>query len=245
MTRERYASVSCWYSGAVLTGHTDSQHTRRRRPLLLYPPWEQFFDACIGEIFTKGGWIVDIGGGLRIVKGKGNSFDEERYRKYGHYLKSLGLRYTVTDRTDTYHPDHIEDIHALSFPDDSIDSIICLAVLEHVEDPKKAAEEIVRVLKKGGMGLIYVPFIYRYHAHRSDYQDFYRYSKDAIRYLFRDCSVVQMCYVRGLFESLLRFTPLHTLRPFTYLTRALDHSCTRMRELSQKQTSGYNVFIVK
>ena len=66
--------------------------------------------------------------------------------------------YQVMDPTLEYHPDIVGDIHALPFQDSSQEAIICLAVLEHVEDPWLACRELWRVLKPGGYCLIYVPF---------------------------------------------------------------------------------------
>jgi hypothetical protein len=78
-----------------------------------------------------------------------------------------------------------------------------------------------------------------------DYRDYYRYSKDAIAYLFRTCAEAEICPVRGIFEMLLRFTPLHALKPLKFLLRCLDWSTERMRRVSQRQTSGYFVRIKK
>lgn len=45
----------------------------------------------------------------------------------------------------------------LPFKDDTFDAVVCLEVLEHVDNPVKAISEIRRVLKKGGYGVILVP----------------------------------------------------------------------------------------
>lgn len=50
-----------------------------------------------------------------------------------------------------------EDIMNLSFDDGSFDIIICIHVLEHVEDDRKAMSELYRILKKKGFALIDVP----------------------------------------------------------------------------------------
>ncbi len=50
-----------------------------------------------------------------------------------------------------------EDITHLSFEDNTFDIIICSHVLEHVEDDKKAFNEIHRVLKHKGIAIIIVP----------------------------------------------------------------------------------------
>ncbi|MDD4319825.1 MAG: class I SAM-dependent methyltransferase [Candidatus Peribacteraceae bacterium] len=176
------------------------------------PPWESFFRTTAHAIFRRGGHIVDIGGGLRIAEGKCNKVEPGKQREYAPYLQDPNVRYCVTDYTDKYHPDRVEDIHRLSFADASVDGLFCIAVLEHVEEPARAAAELMRVLRAGGTGLIYVPFLYRYHAHGGgDYRDFWRFSKDGIAHLFAGCATAELCPVRGLFESLLRFTPFHSL----------------------------------
>lgn len=53
-----------------------------------------------------------------------------------------------------------EDITNLSFDDNSFDMIFCSHVLEHIEDDKKAMDELYRVLKKGGLAVLDVPLDY-------------------------------------------------------------------------------------
>ena len=49
------------------------------------------------------------------------------------------------------------DIHQIPFPDHSFDVVFCNHVLEHVADDLKACEEINRVLKPKGWGIIQSP----------------------------------------------------------------------------------------
>ena len=44
----------------------------------------------------------------------------------------------------------VGDAHSLPFKSNVFDSIICQAVLEHVKNPKKVVDEMLRVLKPGG-----------------------------------------------------------------------------------------------
>ncbi len=214
------------------------------REALKGPFWSTFEDEVIRDIFERGGLIVDIGGGLRLDPNRGDRVNAHRQKTFGRFLSDAKVQYRVTDYTDQYHPDFVEDIHKLSFADSSIDGLFCMAVLEHVYDPKRAAEEICRVLKPGAVGLLYVPYLYRYHATvTKDYRDYYRYSKDGIAYLFRACSEVTICPVRGLFESLARFTPLHRIGVLRWLLRCLDWSTKKMRRISEVQTSGYFIRI--
>jgi ubiquinone/menaquinone biosynthesis C-methylase UbiE len=54
------------------------------------------------------------------------------------------------------------DSEFLDCPDASFDCVISIEVLEHVGDVRKAAQEIVRVLKPGGTALVTTPCANRY-----------------------------------------------------------------------------------
>ena len=51
------------------------------------------------------------------------------------------------------------DIQNLPMPDNSVDIVFCLHVLEHIPDDHRALSEIRRVLKPGGKAIIMVPFM--------------------------------------------------------------------------------------
>jgi len=61
--------------------------------------------------------------------------------------------------TDLFSPlaDVKADICNLPFKNEAYDVVFCNHVLEHVEDDKKAMEELYRVLKKGGFGIFQIP----------------------------------------------------------------------------------------
>lgn len=65
--------------------------------------------------------------------------------------------------------------------DQSFDSALCTAVLEHLEEPEQALRECHRVLKPGGVAIYSVPFIWHLHE---EPRDFYRFSKYGLEYLF-------------------------------------------------------------
>ena len=60
---------------------------------------------------------------------------------------------------DLYSPivDVKADICDLPFEDNSFDIIFCNHVLEHIEDDKKAMQELYRVLKPDGFGIFQIP----------------------------------------------------------------------------------------
>lgn len=84
------------------------------------------------------------------------------------------------------------DIQLLPFRDGCAGGVICLEVLEHVEDPARAVSEIHRVLAPGGLALVTVPFLQPYHGEPGYYRDLYRFTDDGLRHLFarfRDATV--------------------------------------------------------
>jgi SAM-dependent methyltransferase len=54
--------------------------------------------------------------------------------------------------------DH-QDLHALTYPDDSFDLVLTSDTLEHVPDPGRALTEIRRVLRPGGHHVFTVPIV--------------------------------------------------------------------------------------
>lgn len=54
-------------------------------------------------------------------------------------------------------------------------------LLEHVKEPWRAAEECVRIAKKGGLLVHIAPFSWRYHPFPEDH---YRFSHSGLAYLF-------------------------------------------------------------
>ncbi len=201
--------------------------------------WDSFFKEKITKLFLEKSAVVDIGGGLRIDKSRNNRFDSSRAWILPLVAK---VDYKVLDPVDTYHPDIVGDIHALPFAEDTQEALICIAVLEHVENPIVACREMHRVLKSGGFCFIYVPFLYYYHAEVGYYKDYWRFTKDTLEMLFSDFSTVEMVPVRGAFESVLHLFPFGKSLPLRYLGRCLDWIFGKQ---NSKQTSGYYLFAVK
>ena len=68
-------------------------------------------------------------------------------------------------------------IDRLPFPDGCFDTILCNAVLEHVEHVEAAVSELARVLRSGGHVVLAVPFLQPYHECP---RDFRRYTKEGL-----------------------------------------------------------------
>lgn len=75
--------------------------------------------------------------------------------------------------TRTRGPDVYYDGKRLPFPDESFDTVLSVQVLEHTPDPALLMSEMGRVLKRGGLLIVIVPFSFRLHEEPHDY---FRYS---------------------------------------------------------------------
>ena len=202
-------------------------------------PWDKFFEDKIKKIFTEKITILDIGGGLRILREKNNRYDSRR-AWIVPYLKNV--QYQIMDPVPDFHPDIVGDIHAMPFTDATQDAIICMAVLEHVENPTKAAQEMLRVLKPGGYSFVYVPFPYYYHAEVGYYADYWRFTQDSLKLIFRDYSTIEICPVRGAFGTWIRLSPLGRYRLIENVAAWIDRITGK---INSKQVSGFNVFLIK
>jgi len=76
--------------------------------------------------------------------------------------------------------DYVGSVENIPIEDNKFDVIITQEVLEHVKNPWKAMSEIQRVLKKGGLAYIQLPFTIGFHPCPNDY---WRFSKEGIEEL--------------------------------------------------------------
>ena len=116
------------------------------------------------------GVMVDIGCG------------EKPYQKMAaaYVQKHVGV-----DHSDTFHNksriDLVGTAYKIPYGNESCDSILCTAVLEHLEAPDLAIAEAFRILRSGGYAIYTVPLFWHLHE---EPRDFYRYTKYGLEYLF-------------------------------------------------------------
>lgn len=125
---------------------------------------------------------------------------EKRIRQYAHGImldigcgekpyKEMASPYVQehvgVDHEDTFHDKSNVDLPGTAYEipveDNSVDSILCTYVLEHLEEPSLAITESYRVLKEGGYAIYTVPLFW--HVHEAP-RDFYRYTEFGLKYLF-------------------------------------------------------------
>ena len=80
-------------------------------------------------------------------------------------------RWIFADVEEKYKPDIILDVCEMKkIKDESIDVINTIELFEHVENSEKGLLECFRVLKKGGVMILSVPFLHPIHADPYDFQ---------------------------------------------------------------------------
>lgn len=142
---------------------------------------------------SRSSLLLDLGGG--------GEFQNPQVARLKHTLEG---RYFCLDISAAKKPTVVGDVQRLPFRDDCCDGAICWAVLEHVPRPWEAVEEIHRVLSKSAFLLVYAPFLYPYHAHREG-SDFWRFTEDSLRYLFRRFERVSIEPCSDFFGTAARF----------------------------------------
>ena len=176
--------------------------------------------------------ILDIGKGMR------DKFTKIKAKKI--------LTVDVNDFGD--YPDIVYDI--CSELDETLikkfDKIICIAVLEHVYDPFQAVRNIRMMLKDNGVLYGYVPYLFYYHAPTDlKFQDYFRFSKDALSYLFKDFKNLEIFPIRGRISKPLNILFQQRWKRHiekTGINILLDKFTSDTKNI--EQCSGFN-FIVK
>ncbi len=116
------------------------------------------------------GSLLDIGCGTKPY--------EEMLAPYVAHHIGLDHAATLHDKSKI---DLFGTAYDIPVEEASFDSVICSAVLEHLEEPQQAINECFRILRPGGHAIYTAPFIWHLHE---EPRDFYRYSKYGLRYMF-------------------------------------------------------------
>ena len=105
---------------------------------------------------TSGSRVLDLGGNRILKRGR---FDIGLY----------DLEIVYANLSTAKSPDVQMDAAQVSFKDNSFDAVVCSELLEHVPDPPAVLRGVHRVLRKGGVLLICVPFLVPIHQDPGDY----------------------------------------------------------------------------
>ena len=180
----------------------------------------QLFAELLREATADAETVLDIGTSQRFAK------ELAPFRELLAYTNYLAAGYRPEDRgRDTCDLDlYIQDI---ALPDSSQDCVICLEVLEHVQDPFKAVTELIRILRPGGRLLLTVPFMTGYHGKgetpdHAGYPDYWRFTHQGLERAFRDLQDLQVRPVAGPIETRLRLLRADRLVDVFPLRQLLD-----------------------
>ena len=142
--------------------------TKEIKNILINHIFKQQFKQYVSTYLR--GRLIDIGCGTK---------------PYKELLAPYVTEHIGVDHVDTFHDKSNIDLFGTAYEipvdEQSFDSAICTAVLEHLEEPEQALRECHRVLKRGGVAIYSVPFIWHLHE---EPRDFFRYSKYGLKYLF-------------------------------------------------------------
>lgn len=145
-----------------------TRHSFRTHNWLIH----QIHDAALMEVLNRyaKGVLLDIGCGEKPYR---NLTDELVSSHFG--LDHPGSFHNITEI------DIFANAYATGFASNSIDTVLCTFVLEHLEDPQNAIKEIYRILRPGGYLILSVPLYWHLHE---EPRDFYRYTKYGLMHLF-------------------------------------------------------------
>lgn len=73
-------------------------------------------------------------------------------------MKKGNYSYVSSDLSGDFISDVSYNIKDIESPDDSYDLVICYHILEHIDDDKRAMNELWRILKNGGHCIVQTPF---------------------------------------------------------------------------------------
>lgn len=124
------------------------------------------FVAEQAGLLPVGSRVIDIGAGEAPYR---ELFDDHRY--------------VTLDRAETPHSGGVDmygSVDSIPAEDGSFDAVVCTQVLEHVPEPLQALHEFRRVLRRGGVMIATVPFLWEEHEIPFDY---YRYTRYGIEHL--------------------------------------------------------------
>lgn len=119
-------------------------------------------DAIAAHAGLARGVLLDVGCGVKPYEKLFAPFVE----------RHIGIEYSPESGYDGNRADIAGSASEIPLGDESVDTILCTEVLEHVPDPEKVIGEFARILKPGGVVITTAPFFFPIH----DSFDFFRYT---------------------------------------------------------------------
>ena len=136
------------------------------------------------------GKLLDVGAGM------------SPYRPFFEKYVDEYIRLDAYDY-DGIKPDLIGTAEAIPLENNSVDTVLCTQVLEHVQDPQKVIDEIYRVLKSNGICILTTHMANPLHGLPHDYYRFTRFCFEKV--LFKKFKKVMVKENGGALLSIFQF----------------------------------------
>lgn len=144
-------------------------------------------------------------------------------KPYAPLFEPHAAAYVGLDTAEHVHADLVGTIERIPAEDASFDVVLCIQVLEHVDDPAQGVRELHRVTRPGGRVLLATHGVMVYHPNPSD---LWRWTNEGLERLFRQSgdwgsvtvipgcgTAASLAMLNAIYlEHLLRRTPLRPLR---------------------------------
>jgi len=170
-------------------------------------------------------WIARIPAGLLTVLDVGG-----RYQPYRSLLEGRISRYVALDVLRTKLVDVVGSGEELPFQSESFDVVLATAVFDYFPEPRRAAREIHRVLKPGGILMVSAPAV----CPRSNDGELWRYLPGGLRFVlgsFEKVEIVaEVTSVGGLFRIVA--ASLDIMARYQWLRRLLRYTAIPLLNLA-------------
>ena len=127
--------------------------------------------------------VLDVGAGTRVP---------------ATYRKVFPNRVCV-DIDVAQQPHIVADVVDLPFDDESHQTVLCLEMFEHLKEPQKAADELYRILRKGGTLILTTRFLYPLHNVPGDYL---RYTPYMLKEIFNKWTIETLEFEAEAFTAI-------------------------------------------
>jgi 2-polyprenyl-3-methyl-5-hydroxy-6-metoxy-1,4-benzoquinol methylase len=167
---EERIKENLWRYYFVQLGLTDWERRSEKRikeDLTFFPERIKKLERYIGKIRDKRTLSVGSGWGGFVVAASKAGADAVGVEPDAEEIVISKLRANVRNAKSEFICSVGE---YLPFKDNSFDFIECVTVLEHVKEPEKVVEEMIRVVRKGGFIYILIPnYLYPFEQHYKIY----------------------------------------------------------------------------
>ena len=204
----------------------------------------QLIDRELSKLSISGR-VLDLGG--------------KKINKRGEFKPNAGSDWTYMNINPAEGADVIANGEEIPAKDNSFDWVLCVEVLEFVQNPDRFIFEISRVLKSKGKLLLTAPFLYRVHGKPNDLQ---RFTDQKLKKLTSQKFEIKTLNAQGYFFTVLadflksavaqvrrvwlRYLLALFILPFVLLFRFLDEMDWICRsDFFTSFTTGYVLFAEK